>query len=83
MSDELEDPVEPRAELGARAPDALADGADPPMAAGEQRDDPVGLPQLLGAQHDTLVAVEAHVGILARRTDGRRHRTAGLRRFEP
>ena len=39
---------------------ALGDRADPAVLAGQQRDDAVGLAQLLGAQDDRLVAVEGH-----------------------
>ena len=45
------------------------------MLAGEQRDDPVGLAQLLGAQHDALVAVQAHPPILPRSLHTHRSRT--------
>ncbi len=36
------------------------DAPHPAVAAGEQGDDAIGLAQLLGAQHDRLVAVEGH-----------------------
>jgi hypothetical protein len=39
------------------------------MTAGQQRDDPVGLAQLLGSEHDGLVAVERHSLILPVVTD--------------
>ena len=48
------------------------------MLAGEQGDDAVGLTQLLGAQHDRLVAVQAHPAILPRAPT--RHRRRGARR---
>jgi hypothetical protein len=35
------------------------------VTAGEQRDDPVRLTQLLGAQHDAVVAEQTHGAILA------------------
>ena len=36
------------------------DSANPAVRAGEESDDAIGLAQLLGAQHDGLVAVEGH-----------------------
>ena len=43
-----------------------------PWLAGQQGDDAVGLAELLGAQHDTLVPVEAHHAIIRHRwSDGR------------
>jgi hypothetical protein len=39
------------------------------VLAREQRDDPVGLTQLVGAQHDRLVTVERHLPILLGGTD--------------
>ena len=50
--------LEPRAEPRRGPPDALGDRADPAVPAGQQRDDPVGLAQLLHPQHDRVVAVE-------------------------
>ena len=43
---------------------ALRDRAHPPVVAGQQGDDAVGLAQLVGAQHDRLVAIERHPPIL-------------------
>jgi hypothetical protein len=56
--------LDPRPELRSGASDTLRDRANPAMAAGQQRDDPVGLAQLLGAKYDGLVAVERHSLIL-------------------
>lgn len=39
---------------------ALGHGTDPPMLTRQNGDDPIGLTQTLGAQHDTLVPVQAH-----------------------
>ena len=51
---------------GGGAPYALRHRADPAVVAGQQGDDAVGLPQLVGAQHDRLVAIEGHPSILPR-----------------
>ena len=56
--------LEPGADARRGPADPLGDGADAAVVAGEQRDDAVGLAQLLGAQDDALVAVEAHRPIL-------------------
>ena len=56
--------LEPRAELRRRPAHPLGDRAHPPVLAGQQGDDAVGLTQLVGAQHDRLVAVERHPPIL-------------------
>src|SRR5439155_6601249 len=64
---DLTERLEPRAELGPSAPDTLRDGAHSAVSAGEQGDDAVGLTELLGAQHDTLVPVELHLPIVAPR----------------
>ena len=53
--------LEPRAEPRGGPAHALGDRAHPPVLAGQQRDDAVGLAQLVGAQHDRLVAVERHL----------------------
>src|SRR3712207_4472597 len=50
--------LEPGAELALGAAHALGHGAHLAGAPGEHGDDPVGLAELLGAQHDALVAVE-------------------------
>ena len=50
--------LQPGAEPRRGAPHALGDRAHPAVPAGEQRDDPVGLAQLLHAQHHRVVAVE-------------------------
>ncbi len=52
--------LEPGPEARAGPSYALGDGAHPAGPAGQQRDDPVRLTQLLGAQHDRFVTVEAH-----------------------
>jgi hypothetical protein len=59
--------LEPGAEAARRAPHALADRAHLPVLARQQGDDAVGLAQLLGAQHDRLVPVQAHRPIIPRR----------------
>ena len=53
--------LESRTEPGLGAPHALGDGADLATLLGEEGDDPVGLAQRMGAQHDGLVTVEGHV----------------------
>ena len=53
---------EPNFDVG--APHALGHAADLAVPTGEQHDDAVGLTQLVGAQHDGGVAVEAHRGSL-------------------
>ena len=58
--------LEPGAELRGRTAHALGDRAHPPVVAGQQGDDAVGLAQLVGAQHDRLVAVERHPSIIPR-----------------
>src|SRR5699024_1788486 len=60
---------QPGPELRAGAPHPLGHRAHLPVAAGQQRDDPVGLTQLVGAQHDRLVPVELHLPIVTYRTD--------------
>ena len=52
--------LEPRPEPRRRAAHALADRTDLAVRPGQEGDDAVGLPQLVGAQDDRLVAVEAH-----------------------
>ena len=47
----------------------LRHGAHPAVVTREDSDDPVGLAQLLGAQHDSFVPVQAHEPILV----GSRH----------
>src|SRR5262249_26479405 len=50
--------LQPPAELRSGTPHALRDRADAAVVAGEQRDDPVGLAELLHPQHHGVVAVE-------------------------
>ena len=57
--------LKPGAEPRLRPADALGDRADPAGLAGQDGDDAVGLTQLVGAQHDAVVAVDAHSVILA------------------
>ena len=52
--------LEPRAELRARAAHALRDGAHLAVLPRQQRDDAVGLAQLVGAQHDGFISVDGH-----------------------
>ena len=70
--------LEPGAEPRGRAAYPLGDRAHTSVLAGQQRDDPVGLGQLVGAQHDRLVSVERHVLILLRRWA----RTTVTRRYD-
>ena len=56
--------LEPGSELRRRASHALRDGAHLAVAPGEQRDDAVGLAQLVGAQHDGFISVDGHTSIL-------------------
>jgi hypothetical protein len=58
--------LQPGPEPAGGAADALRDGAHPAVLTGEQRHDPVGLAQLLSAQHHALVPVEAHLSIVSR-----------------
>ncbi len=58
--------LEPRPPARGGLPDPLRDGAHHPVLTRQQRDDPVGLTQLVGAQHDRLVAVEGHDPIVPR-----------------
>ena len=58
--------LEPRPPPRRRLAHALRHRPDPPVVAGQQGDDAVGLPQLVGAQHDRLVAVERHLPHSAR-----------------
>ena len=62
--------LEPRAPARGGAAYALGDRADQPVLAGQQGDDPVGLPQLVGAQDDRLVAIEGHPPIVPRSAAG-------------
>src|SRR6478752_3558510 len=55
----------PELRLGAAHP--ARHGTHPPVAAGQDRDDPVGLAQLLRAQHDAVVPEQAHGSIVAHR----------------
>ena len=65
--------LQPGAEPGLGPAHALGDRADPAVAPGQQRDDPVGLAELLHPEHDRLVPVQgqethslsAHGAILA------------------
>ena len=61
---ELEGDVAARLQAGSEAAlglaDALGDGPDLAVTAGHEHDDAVRLPQLVGAQHDAVLAVEAH-----------------------
>ncbi len=60
--------LEARAPARRRTPHALGHRAHPPVLTRQQGDDAVGLTQLVGAQHDRLVAVEGHGSILPHRT---------------
>ena len=59
--------LETRPELRLRLAHALRDGALLAVIARQHRDDAIGLPQLVGAQHDGGVTVEGrHVSIVSR-----------------
>src|SRR5207248_2414742 len=51
---------EPGAELGLGTPDTARHGTHAAVTAGEQRDDPVRFPELLGPQDDAVVPKETH-----------------------
>ena len=55
---DLDHRFESTPELRGRPPDAVRHRPDLPVLLGEQYDDPVGLPQAVGAQHHRLVAIE-------------------------
>src|SRR5690606_18054439 len=56
--------LQPRPEARGGAAHPLGHGPDLAGALGQDRDDAVGFAELLGAQHDALVTVEAHSPIL-------------------
>ena len=58
--------LEPGSPARAGAAYSLGHGTHPPVLTGQQGDDAVGLAQLVGAQHDRLVAIEGHPPILPR-----------------
>ena len=60
---------QPRPELAAGAPHALGHRAHQPVLAGEQGHDPVGLAELVLAQHHRSVPVQPHRYSLALRCD--------------
>ena len=51
--------LQPGAEAAAGAADALGDGTDLAVVLGQERDDPVRLAQLVGAQHHGVIPVGA------------------------
>jgi hypothetical protein len=62
------------------SPHTLGDCTHPPVVPGQQSHNAVGLTELLGAQNDTLVAVEAHPTIVALLDPrSRRNRRLGAR----
>ncbi len=73
--------IQPGPEAAAGAADPLGDGADLAVVLGQQRDDPVGLAELVGAQDDGVVPVGArgvggwlgHRFIFALTSRNRRH----------
>ncbi len=81
--------LEARPEAALRPSDPLRRRPDQPAIAGEERDDAVGLTELLGAQHDRGVSVEGHAAIVLPRTDNprlphpRRVSGEGSRRSSP
>ena len=65
--------LEARPELRLRPPHSLAHCTHPAGVAREEGDDPVGLTQLLGTQHDCLVAVQVtHCTIVSKPACGTR-----------
>ena len=64
VHERLEPSAEPRGGLA----DALGSRTDEPSISREERDDAVGLAQLVGAQHDAGITVEAHHPIVPHRT---------------
>ena len=56
--------LEPGAEPGLGAADALGHGPDPPAAPAQDGNDPVRLAQLVGPQHNPVIPVKLHVSIL-------------------
>src|SRR5690606_8345566 len=66
--------LEPGAEPALGLAHALGHGPDLAVVAGQQRDDAVGLAQLVRPEHDPLVVVERHGAFLTPRV---RLRTAG------
>lgn len=52
-------------ELGPGAAHPLGHRAHEPVVGGQQRDDPIGLAELVLAQHDSLITVEPHRVILS------------------
>src|SRR5690606_20461214 len=71
--------LQPRAEPRRRAAHSAGDRPDLAVLAGQQRDDPAGLPQLVHAQHHAGVTVEVgHPAIIPPRADnGAGRRAAG------
>ena len=57
--------LQPRSEPRFRASDALGHPAHLSMPSREEGDDPVGLAQVVGAQHDGFVAIKLHPQIIA------------------
>ena len=51
--------LQPGPELGCWSPDPLGHGPDLAVVLGQQGDDAVRLPQLVGAQHDGVITVGA------------------------
>src|SRR3954466_12052028 len=56
--------LQPGAELRRGPADPLGHGSDLASPAAEHRDDPVGFTQLVGAQHDGLIAIGGHLAIV-------------------
>ena len=72
--------LEPGAEAALGLADALRHRSHLPVVRGEDADDPVGLAELVGAEHDALCPVQAH---RLHRTDGRVTRCGGRWRRRP
>ena len=64
--------LQPGPELAAGAAHALGHRADQPVLAGEQGDDPVGLAELVLAQHHRSIPVQPHPPSLAPCSDSGR-----------
>jgi hypothetical protein len=72
--------LEPTPEPGFGPAHSLGNGPNPARFAPEDRDDPVGLAQLVGPEHDAVVPVGTHQPIIGRTAPGGGRRASDLRR---